>query len=63
VEGTALENMFDVLDSKLYELGASDSAIEYAQHMREPFEDVIAAINEIKMYLGGNSKSIENYFL
>ncbi|MMZ67691.1 hypothetical protein D1872_303000 [compost metagenome] len=62
MEGTVLGDLFDELDKKLCILAATDSAIEYSPHMKEPFGDTIRMLNEIKMYLGGNSKKVQSYF-
>lgn len=58
----SLQGYFQKLDDYLSELGQSDSTIEYAPHAKIPFEMVVKSLNEIKMYLGGNPKSISYYF-
>jgi hypothetical protein len=59
---STLEKYFKQLDESLSELVQSESTIEYAPHVREPFDKVVAAINDIRTYVGGNSRSSEYYF-
>lgn len=61
VMDAALENSFN-LDTYLYQLAQSDSSVEYAPHIREEFDGVVKCVNEIRSYLGGSSKDIEEYF-
>jgi hypothetical protein len=57
-----LQGYFQKLDDYLSELGQSDSTIEYAPHARVPFDMVIKSLNEIRTYLGGDSKTRDSYF-
>lgn len=55
-------NLLDELDQALSNLGKSDSSVEYANHIRNEFNDVVDKLNELKKVLGGNLKSSEDYF-
>lgn len=57
-----LQEYFQKLDDYLRELGQSDSTIEYAPHAKIPFEMVVTSLNKIKVYLGGEYKSVNYYF-
>jgi hypothetical protein len=48
-----LSKYFKELDSKLGDLGKSDSSVEYAPHIRPEFDEVVKSLNNIKGYLGG----------
>lgn len=50
---------FDVLDKCLSDLGCSDSSIEYAPHIRNKFNKVVGAINNLKAATG-TTKSIQS---
>ncbi|MNW69651.1 hypothetical protein D3C74_487130 [compost metagenome] len=54
--------MFTELDIHLKKLTDSDSSIEYAPHIRNEYENVVSLINEIRIYLGGSPKNIQEYF-
>lgn len=62
MKDAVLEELFNDLDQKLSALALSDSTLEYSPHIREPFDQSIGVLNEIKMYLGVNAKKIESYF-
>jgi hypothetical protein len=55
-------NLFEELDKALCELAKSDSAIEYASHIRPEFNYVVTELNEVKRVLGFQSKECEKYF-
>ncbi|NUJ17485.1 hypothetical protein FKN04_12955 [Bacillus glycinifermentans] len=57
-----LQRYFKKLDEKLSELGQSDSSVEYAPHVREPFDKVVESLNEIRTYLGGYPIKVNRYF-
>ncbi|MEC1437306.1 hypothetical protein P9D57_00780 [Bacillus sonorensis] len=59
-----LQGYFKELDTHLKELGMSDSAVEYAPHIRDEFDKVIISLNKIKNYLGGKNmtSTSDNYF-
>lgn len=50
--GKELAEHFDTLDEHLSSLGSSDSSIEYAPHVREKFNMVVGAINNLKAATG-----------
>ena len=54
--------LLDELDQALSKLGKSDSSVEYANHIRDEFNNVIDKVNELKKVLGGNIKSSDDYF-
>ena len=43
------KNIFNELDIALKNLGQSDSSIEYAPHMRLPFDDILYCISCLKV--------------
>lgn len=53
---------FDKLDKSLIKLGKSDSAIEYAPHIRNEFDKVISALNMVKLYFNKDIKDSDSYF-
>ena len=55
--------LLEELDQSLSNLAKSDSSIEYANHIRDEFENVIDKLNAIKEVLGGNIKSGFDYFV
>ncbi|MED2945416.1 hypothetical protein VSK91_19750 [Bacillus swezeyi] len=59
-----LQGYFKELDTNLKELGMSDSAVEYAPHIRDEFDKVINSLNKIKNYLGGEeiTHTSDKYF-
>jgi len=57
-----LQKYFKKLDENLSELGQSDSSVEYAPHVREPFDKVIESLNEIRTYLGEYPIKVNQYF-
>lgn len=47
-----LAEHFDTLDKHLSNLGSSDSSVEYAPHIREEFNMVVGAVNNLKAATG-----------
>jgi len=52
------------LDDAIKQLGKSDSSIEYTNHIRNKFDDVILMLNKLKLELGvgGIIEDIDWYF-
>jgi len=57
-----IETIFENLDTRLTWLAKSDSAIEYAPHIRSDFNGVVGLINELKYELGFETKECNEYF-
>ena len=57
-------DQFNDLDKALTGLGESDSTVEYAPHVREEFDKVIAKLNEVKKCVGLVSliRNSDSYF-
>jgi hypothetical protein len=45
-------NELSELDGALASLAKSDSSIEYALHIREPFNEIINKLNQLKTEMG-----------
>jgi len=52
------------LDDAIKQLSKSDSSIEYANHIRNKFDDVVLMLNELKLELGVGEivENIDWYF-